>query len=136
MKVFKELTWGKILLALIASLFVGAILWSIGFESLLPLWLAGDMEMLARNLIGIPIIFIGLGLFIWGALRFIPATYTAMSAPELRERVKLIRSSAPKEIISQARKENFIALIRAWKPALLYMLAGFTLIAFGGWLIN
>jgi hypothetical protein len=136
MKVFKDLTWGKILLALFASLIVGAFLWSIGFESLLPLWLAGDMQMLTRNLFGIPIIFIGLGLFIWGALRFITATYTAMNAPELRDRVKIIRSNAPKESISQARKENFSALIRAWKPALLIMLAGFILIAFGGWLIN
>ncbi len=136
MKIFKELSRSKILLALFASLILGAFLWSIVFETLLPLWRANDLQMFARNLIGIPLIFIGLGIFIWGALRFITATYTSMSTPEIRERTKIIRSAAPAEARQQARKANFRALLHAWKPSLSLMLAGFALLAIAGRLIN
>jgi uncharacterized membrane protein YidH (DUF202 family) len=74
MKFFTDLPWTKLTLLFFAFLFTVFMAWSVLYETLLPLFRSGDMAAFNRNLVGIPLIFIGVGLFCYSAFRFLRDT--------------------------------------------------------------
>lgn len=128
--------WGRWILIGLAALFVGSILWSIVFETMLPLWRAGDWWSVAYHLVGIPVILAGTGCIVYGGWLFVRDTFGAMGGDAVRDNVAIIRDESAQADVSRARRENFRALLRAWRPGATWMVAGFVLIALGGFLIN
>ncbi|MFW6098092.1 MAG: hypothetical protein ACOC9Z_08440 [Chloroflexota bacterium] len=118
-------------------LFVGSIIWSFVYETLMPLLSQGDSGAVVRNLIGFPIILGGTALFAYGGFVFVRDTFAAMANPQLRENVVDIKDkSTNRDTVKQARRQNLRMLLSSWKPGALRMALGFGLIAIGGWLIN
>ncbi len=132
----KELPWSKIALAFIAFLFVLFMAFSVVFESLLPLWRSGDRQMFARNLIGIPIIFLGVGLFVWSAILFLRDTFRAVNRPEKEGRNLSTENNQRGESSQFPRAHNFRLLLSAWKPSAIFFILSVLLVAIGGRLIN
>ena len=66
MLAFMKLNLWRILAALALAALAASLVWSVLFETLLPLVQAGDWDALGRNLVGIPLIFAGVGAFAWG----------------------------------------------------------------------
>lgn len=129
--------WGKWLLIALVVLFVGSIVWSFVYETLLPLLQAGDTGAAARNLLGFPIILIGTAIFAYGGFLFVRDTFGAMQDPQLHDNVSTIRADeSPAESQKRARRANLRFLLGSWKAGTLRMALGFALIALGGWLIN
>lgn len=129
--VFRWLGW----LVLIG--FVGSILWSMWVDTLQPLIRAGDTQALIFNLVGLPIILLGTGIFVYGGFRFVRATFHSMQEPGAVENIARIQEgSLPPDELQQARMENLRALWTAWKRPLAWLAFGFALIALGGFLIN
>lgn len=120
----------------IAVLFVGSILWSIIFETMLPLWRAGEWLSIVYHLVGIPIILAGTGCFVYGGFVFVRDTFGAMGDESMIENRALIHRKPSKEAVRHAQRENLKALLRAWWPGTKWLAAGFGLIAVGGFLIN
>ena len=128
---------GRLALILLGVLFVGSIIWSFLYETLLPLWTAGDVRGIVLHLVGFPIILAGTALFAYGGFVLVRDTFSAMADPQLKDNVTTIEDDAAEpEAVKQARWANARFLFRAWKPGALRMAAGFALIALGGWLIN
>ena len=128
---------GRWALILLGILFLGSIIWSFLYETLLPLWSAGDVGAIVRNLVGFPIILAGTALFTYGGYLLVRDTVSAMADPHLKQNTATIKDeAAPPEAVRQSRWANARRLLRAWKPGALRMAAGFALIALGGWLIN
>lgn len=128
---------GKWILAGIAVLFVGSIIWSFIAETLMPLLAAGDAGAVGRNLVGFPIILLGTAIFVYGGYVFVRDTFRAMQEPEMTTNVAQIRTGeASPERLRKARRQNLAMLLRSWKDGSLRMALGFALIAVGGWLIN
>ncbi len=118
-------------------LFVGSIIWSFIYETLIPLLSQGDTGAVVRNLIGFPIILGGTALFAYGGFVFVRDTFAAMANPQLRENtVEIKDKSTGPDTVKQARRQNLRMLLSAWKAGALRMALGFGLIAIGGWLIN
>ena len=115
---------------------VGSILWSIWFETLLPLVREGDHRSLAFNLVGIPVILFGTGGFVYGGAVFVLNTFALYGDAGFRQRVAIVRSRPSEEAVREARKENLRILWRAWQRGLRWMVLGFAVIALGGFLIN
>lgn len=65
----------RVLLALLGAGFAAFFLWSVLFETILPLIENGDAAGLARNLIGIPLLVGGTGGFVWGAWLLLRALF-------------------------------------------------------------
>lgn len=128
---------GKWLAIGLLILFVGSIIWSFIYETLVPLLSQGDSGAVARNLIGFPIILGGTALFAYGGFVFVRDTFGAMADPDLRQNVVEIKDkSSNPDAVKQARRQNLRMLLAAWKAGALRMALGFALIALGGFLIN
>ena len=136
LKDLKDWPWNKIVLAFFGFLFVLALAFSVVFESLLPLWRAGELQMLYRNLIGIPLIFIGVGMFIWSALRFLWDGLQAINHPEINQQKIKGEDGFGDGRAGASRKIPLRNLIKAWRVSFLLFVIAFSLMAAGGWLIN
>jgi hypothetical protein len=129
--VFRWLGW------LIVIGFVASILWSMWVDTLQPLIRAGDVQALIYNLVGLPIILLGTGIFVYGGVRFVRATLNAMAEPHTLDNYARIQAgNMLPDDLRQARMENLKALWNAWKVPLFWLALGFALIALGGFLIN
>lgn len=114
-----------------------AILWSVITETLMPLYRNQDYHEFLYNLLGIPIIFIGTGIFAYGGYVFVKDTFSKFSDDQLAENIRIIKSSsASREEVSRAKKENRKTLFSAWRRGSLLLLLGAILIACGGIIIN
>lgn len=124
MKFIKNLPWGKLFWLFIAFLFTIFMAWSVLYETLLPLWSAGDTIGFQRNLIGIPILFLGIGLFCYSAFRFLRDTFSATQNPD--------HNPARGKSNQSQKIPRLTPLIRAWLPSFFIFLASVALIAMGG----
>jgi hypothetical protein len=132
-----EKKWGYWLLAGAGLLFVGSIIWSIIFETLRPLWRAGDRMGLINNLAGIPLILAGTAVIVYGGFRFLRDMFLVSQDEQLQADARLIQDkTADRTAVRQAQWANFKRLLHAWKMGLLYILFGFLLIAAGGFIIR
>jgi uncharacterized membrane protein YcjF (UPF0283 family) len=129
--------WRYLVLGALGLLFVGSIIWSIIFETLLPLWREGDRVGLAYNLIGIPIILTGTAVIVYGGFRFLRDMFAVSQNERLQANAALLHDkTADPAAVRQARWDNFKLLLPAWKIGFLWIVGGFLLIAVGGFLIN
>lgn len=128
---------GYYILWTLGILFVGGILYSVVSETLLPLWNEGSKDEFMHNIIGIPVILTGTGILVYGGFRFVKDTFSTMGNEKLITNTSKIRTKeTPKEIKSEARKENFQMLLNAWKTGGKYLGLGALLITAGGIIIN
>ena len=65
----------RLLLAAVGASFAAFFLWSILFETILPLIESGDDAGLVRNIIGIPLLVGGTAGFVWGAWLLLRAIF-------------------------------------------------------------
>ena len=127
--------WKFIGLAALA-VFVGAILWSMWVETLRPLFRQGDTAAIINNLVGLPLILIGVGIFVYGGIVFVRDTFGALGDEAMQKNTAVITAKPSLQEVAQARKQNMLALFRAWKAGLGWLTLGFFLLAVGSYLIN
>ncbi len=129
----KEDRYFKWLLIGVGVLLLGSIIWSMIFETLLPLvrderWL--DMWL---HIIAMPLVLVATGVIGWGGLVFVRDTFRAMGDAELVANVEDIQ--AGKGTMDQ-RWANARFLFRSWRRGTLIMVLGFVLMAIAGFLAN
>ena len=113
------------------------ILWSAVTETLLPLYNSKLYDELIYNVIGIPVILLGTGIFIYGGWIFYRDSRELFENPKLTSNADLIRNrNAPKEKKKTARKENTRMLFSAWRKGFMWLLTGALVIGAGGVTIN
>ncbi|MDK1081232.1 MAG: hypothetical protein QGD88_07100 [Anaerolineae bacterium] len=117
-------------------LFIGSIIWSIIFETIMPLIRANAIDELILNIVGIPVILAGTIIFIRGGWIFFRDVYSLMGTEEIQVNIDIIRAKSDPQTIKQARRKNIILLWQSWKPGLKQLAWGFFLIAVGGMGIN
>ena len=106
-------------------------------ETLVPLYRNGEYEEFAYNLIGIPILLIGTGIFAYGGWLFYNDTSSIMRNDILLNNVETIRDkSALKEDRKKARIQNTKALLWTWRRGSVRLLIGALIIICGGIIIN
>lgn len=132
----KQPNWGKWILIGIGVLFIGSILWSMWFETLLPLIRSGDTAAVVNNVLGLPIILLATAVIVYGGFLVVRATLTTMGDAQLVQNIAIIRAREDKTAVRRAQRQNMMALFRAWRHGSALMLLGFGLMALGGWLIN
>lgn len=71
--------------------FVASILWSMWVDTLQPVIRTGDTRALILHMIGLPVILLGAGIFVYGGLLFVRRTFNAMGAPQTAETMALMR---------------------------------------------
>ncbi len=123
--------------ATLAGLFFASIIWSMITETLLPLWRDGQLVELGLNLIGLPIILAGTGLFGWGGLLFVRDTHALISDDDFVGRAELIRDrGVPRRERWAAQGQQFGLMLRRWRRGALWLGLGYGLIVIGGLIIN
>jgi hypothetical protein len=116
--------------------FVGSVLWSMWVETLWPLIVVGNWRAVVLHLIGLPLILIGVSIFVYGGYLFVRDTYSSYGDEGLLQSMTVIRSKSSREEVSAARRQTLRIFWRAWKLGLAWLALGFLCIALGGFLIN
>ncbi|HUF00643.1 MAG TPA: hypothetical protein VMN99_15420 [Anaerolineales bacterium] len=127
--------WILIGITALAAL-VGSVLWSMWVDTLRPLIQAGDLRAVVFNLIGLPLILVGVGIFVYGGVVFVRDTFQSYQDETLLENMVIIRAKPSRESVTAARWQTLRIFWRVWKPGLARLALGFLLIAIGGFLIN
>lgn len=128
---------GILIIILGAVLLVGSIIWSIIFETLLPLYREGDTAAFIANLIGIPVILTGTVLIIYGGVRVVKNMFTYLGKAKVVANIYTIQDPATESgDRGAARRGNVRDWLIAWIPGGPLMLLGFLLIGIGGYIIN
>jgi hypothetical protein len=135
--------WSAILL------FVGIILWSLWFETLLPFVKQKNYAGLVLELGGFALAWFGAGLVCYGAFVIVRNAAFGLALlmskkpgaaredlPKIYRKGHTPSEKAPSPSPWQARKESLIVLWTAWKPALRWMVLGWIGIALGGLLLR
>ncbi|HRN51264.1 MAG TPA: hypothetical protein PLC52_09715 [Anaerolineales bacterium] len=119
------------LLLLAALVFVGGIMLSIFYETLLPLLRAEQWAALVSNLIGIPIILCATGVLFWGGWRFLQETARLQTKPEWL-RMQQLRQTRSSSAERRALQSTILRMmLAAWKPGALWLLSGTLLFILG-----
>ena len=126
----------KVLGILALAAFVGSILWSMWVDTLQPLVREGDSQAVAFHLVGLPLILVGVGIFVYGGFVFVRDTVGSFGNEKLLQNVAVIRTKPSRKEVTAAQWQNVRFLWQAWKPGLAWLALGFLLIAAGGFLIN
>jgi hypothetical protein len=100
------------------SIFVASMLVSIWVETLIPIARAGDTHRLIYNLLGIPLILIGLGGIIFGGYLFLKNMLQIGSLESYRNNIDIISTYPSPEKVQLARRKNIRLLLLAWKPGI------------------
>jgi hypothetical protein len=117
-------------------IFVGSILWSMWVDTLRPLILAGDTRAVIFNIIGLPLILVGVALFAYGGYVFVKDTFRSFQDETMLQNMAIIRSQSTRQAIRAARLETLRIFWRVWKPGLARMGLGFLILMLGSFLIN
>lgn len=106
-------------------------------KTLVPFYRNGEYEEFAYNLIGIPILLFGTGIFAYGGWLFYNDTRSIMDDDKLLNNVETIRNKgALQEDRKKARIENTKVLFAIWKRGSIRLLIGALIIICGGIIIN
>jgi hypothetical protein len=116
--------------------FIGSILWSMWAETLYPLIKAGDWRAVILHLIGLPVILVGVSIFVYGGYLFVIRTFACFGEEKMIESMAVIRSKSSRQEVTAARWQTLRFFWRAWKPGLMWLALGFLILAAGGFLIN
>jgi len=125
-----------IVYAVLAAVFGGSILWSIFFETLQPLLRAGRTTEFWLNIVGIPVLFAGVGLLAWGAWDLVRGIFTIQADPESKRAMIQASEDAEKRQAVLASNPNLQALVRSVGPSARRFLSGLGLIVIGSLLSN
>ncbi len=128
-KTVREYFW----LLLLATLFVGSILWSIGAETVAPLLRAGDTRGVWLHGVGLPLILLGTAVFVYGGFVFVRDTFSAFQNETLQKNRQALHNQ---QATWEMRRENARILFRAWVPGLRWMGLGALALAAGGFIID
>jgi hypothetical protein len=115
---------------------VGSVLWSMWAETLQPLIAAGDSRAVMLHLIGLPLILLGVSIFVYGGYVFVRDTYNSYGDETLLESIITIRSKPSRKEVTAARWQTLRIFWQAWKRGLAWLALGFLILAIGGFLIN
>ncbi|MCW5874298.1 MAG: hypothetical protein KIS88_06590 [Anaerolineales bacterium] len=127
----------RYLLILVALVFFGSIIWSMGFETLLPLLRDEQWLALLANLLGLPLILIGTAGMCWGLWVFLRDTATFTSAPEWRSTQAQLRQVKVQGQERKAAQRKMLGLAWAgWKWSVIWLVGGIVLIIVGGIITN
>lgn len=110
--------------------------WSVVYETLLPLLRAGDVAGLVAHLLGVPIIVAGTIGFAYGGFRALHGVSTLLQDSTFQEHALTIKKQPSSEGVHEARRVHLRMWMAALKRGVLWMALGFTAIAVGGWIIN
>ena len=127
-----ERVWRWVIYGL-GALLVGSVIWSMLFETLLPLIRRGQMLSAFLHIIAFPLVFLGLGVLIWGAILFLRGTFGAFQDEELQRNLEDIQA---KRAGMDQRWTNALILFRSWRRGALVMALGFAIIALSGFTMN
>lgn len=126
--------WGVGLITAGLGLVLG---WSMLTETLLPLARQGAYAELALNCLGLPVLVLGVGVFVWGGLVFVARTNGLLGEEAFTERaIKLRERSTPATERQALERAQLRAFGQAWGPGLAWLATGAGLIAVGSLLIN
>ncbi|MEX1143200.1 MAG: hypothetical protein WEC16_00020 [Anaerolineales bacterium] len=125
-----------IVYAVLAAVFGGSILWSIFFETLQPLLRAGRITEFWLNVIGIPMLFAGGGLLVWGGWDLVSGIFAIQADPESKRAMIQASEDAEKRGAVIAGNPNLQALVRSVGPGARRFLSGLILIVIGSLLSN
>lgn len=127
----------RFVLWLAALVFFGSIIWSMFYETLLPLLRAEQWLAFFANLLGLPLILIGTAAMCWGLWVFLRDTATFTSAPEWRSTQVQIHQVKVQGEERKAAQRKVLGLAWAgWKPSVVWLAGGLGLMAAGGILSN
>ena len=115
---------------------IGSVLWSMWAETLYPLIEAGDSRAVVLHLIGLPLILVGVGIFVYGGFVFVIGTFGTFSDEKMIQSMVIIRSKPSPKEVAAARWQTLRFFWQAWKPGLARLALGFLILAVGGLLIN
>lgn len=132
----QENTSSKIFGIILLVLFIGSIIWSIIFETILPLIRANAINELILNIVGVPVILIGTWNFVRGGILFAKNTFSIMDTKEVNNNIDIIRAKTNLETTRLAQRQNLNLLWQAWKPGLKLLVWSTFLIAIGSVGIN
>jgi len=122
------------LLLLVVTVFFGSIIWSMGYETLLPLLRAEQWPALIANLVGLPLILIGTAVMLWGFWVFLRDVATLYSSAgwQQAQQGRANRQLSGDERNAAQRQAQSLALAHM-RPGLLLLVGGIALIAIGGY---
>ena len=120
----------------IALLFAALFVWSVIYETLLPLLRAGDIRGIVAHIVGIPIIVAGTAVFVYGGFRLLRGVFTLMQDKSFKEHALVIKKQPSPKAVREARKAHLQMWGAALRGGILWMAIGFAGIALGGWIIN
>lgn len=114
------------------------ILWSVATETLVPLYNSKMHSELIYNMFGIPVLLIGVGIFVYGGWVFVRDTRNLFDNNiQLSVNVDKIKNKAlPKKEVRKARSENTGLLFSTWKKSAFWLLVGAIVIIVGGLITN
>ncbi len=130
------------LLAII--IFMGSVIWSLWFDTLLPFIKQKNYIAVGLELVGFSVAWLGVGFAGYSTLIIIRNTIRLFSEKGVfQSNLEIVQrkhwhlsEQVPSKLIWQARKENFIMLWNAWKPGLAWMALGWMAIAIGGFFMR
>ncbi|MCR4407840.1 MAG: hypothetical protein NUW24_13130 [Anaerolineae bacterium] len=119
--------WGVVLA------FVAALLWSMWSETLHPLIQQGAWGQVWLTGLGLLLILASVGTMVYGGCRFVMATLHLLSDETFQQNAALARKRQAHSpaVVRAARRSNFQALLRAWRPGTAWFFLGFGLLALG-----
>lgn len=117
-------------------LFATAFFWSVWSETMRPMIRAGNTAGVVYHLVGIPIILVGLGLFVYGGFRFLRNIFDLLQDETFLEHAAVIKEGASSTAVRQAQKAHLRLWARAVARGSGWMLLGFSILGVGGYIIN
>ncbi|MBE9524173.1 MAG: hypothetical protein IMY76_03680 [Chloroflexi bacterium] len=102
--------------------------------TLLPLARQGDIRRLIFNIVGLPLILIGIGGIFFGGYTFLKSTQQIGSLEANQNNTEIINIYTSPEEIQLARRKNICLLLLAWKPGIRWIVINFLVIFVGGFL--
>jgi hypothetical protein len=130
------------LLAII--IFVGSVIWSLWFDTLLPFIKQKNYLAVGLELVGFSVAWLGVGFMGYSTLIIVRNTIRLFSENGVfHSNLEIVQrkhwhlsEQVPSKLTWQARKENFIMLWNAWKPGLAWMALGWMAIAVAGFFMR
>lgn len=133
----------RIIGLLAATIFVGSVIWSLWYETLLPFIKQENYLAVGFELVGFSIAWFGVEFMAYGGFivirntwcLFIEDTTFQANVEIVQHRRRPLPQKVPPEIVRQARMENLRLLWRAWRPGLSWMALGWIVVALSGFFI-
>jgi hypothetical protein len=115
-------------------LLLGALLWSIWSHSLPSLIERGATRALILNLVGVPILLVGVGILLYGGYIFGRDTTHLFRSERYQKFYRIVKGNSTQRAARLARLENLRLLWQNWQTGLTWLAAGLSLFVIGHFL--